>query len=527
MSSTQDAEVIVKPTVSIRSRIARMIAGGEWPVPTTPAKAPSKETTAAGTILPVIDRWSTKWFRTDSDRMVSYRDYDEIDDTVDEASNALDILAQETVGSPEKTSSSAPFVIEYPEERPSSQFENIVNQVIENLDFTSYLFDFTRRTVKYGDEFQQIVLDDTSFPTRFMGMPPESMYRNNDETGFLSGPQAFTQRDSEISPPLATFYPWQMVHLRYRASNHNPYGRALLYTARTSWRKWLSMEEALIDNWLTRAFARLLYYIDTTGMNDVEARDAVRKFKNQVADIETSDDPAQDREQGSLSVVRDIYVGKSSRRNADGSWSPSNTSVDVMDTSNAGFQNIEPVEYFRGKFLMNLRVLPSYLYLASKDDSRSDTVQKERAFARYVNYLRQTITPIITKPIYLALILRGYDPMKYPFVVSWPASSILDELDKSSTMFNYARAASVLRELQAIDPEFAAMDIMKMTPAQWKQVEKRIKENPPVSQLQAQAALNPTEPTAGGGAGQGRPSTKDGDSSVGADDRGSNASRPR
>ena len=498
---------VADPNQSLRARIAKRLAGKFWPAN---QDQPVANSTASGTVDTVINRWASTFMMADSNRIPAYVDYEEMDDTVEEVATGLDILSREAVGAPEKTGA-LPFTIEYPEDKPSAQFKNIVEQTLDNIRLDHYLPDIVRNMLLYGDEFQQIVWGLQSLmPKRLMGMPPDSMYRNEDVTGALSGPNAYEQKSADGAAPIATFYPWQICHLRWRESNHRPYGQSLLYTARTSWKKMIAMEEAMVINWLTRAFARLLFLIDVTGKDPKEAAAAVANFKNQVATGITQADPQENVESHVMTAATDLYLGKEYLMDKDGKYIASNTDVSVLDTSNAAFQNLDPIQYYRSKLLMSLRVLPTFLFLNTDISARSIIVQQERQYARTINFIRQVASQIVMQPAYTALMLNGLNPLKYKFVLSWPSSSILDELDKSSTMFNYARAANMLWTMGVADPEYSAIDIVGMSPAQWRQVSSRIEK-----QL---AALPPPTNDDNHNNPVGRPDAQNGEKSLGTDD---------
>ena len=500
---------VADPNMSLRGRLARRIAGKFWPAN---QDHPVANSTASGTVATAMNRWAATFMSPDPERIPAYTEYEEMDSSVEEVATGLDILARDAIGAQEKTGS-LPFTIEYPEDKPSAQFQNIVDRTVGNLQLDHYLPEIVRDMLLYGDEFQQIIWGLQSLmPQRLMGMPADSMYRNEDVTGALTGPNAFEQKSAEVAVPIATFYPWQICHLRWRESNHRPYGQSLLYTARTAWKKLTAMEEAMIINWLTRAFARLLFSIDVTGKDPIEADKAINAFKSQIATGITSDEPKENVERSVMTAATDLYLGKEYIMDKDGKYVKSNTDVSVLDTSNAAFSNLDPIYYYRSKLLMALRALPTFLFLNQDISARSIIVQQERQYARTINFIRQVTSQIVTQPVYTALILNGLNPLKYKFVLSWPSSSILDELDKSSTMFNYARAANMLWTMGVADPEYAATDIVGMSPAQWRLVSSRIEKQLAKVQAVPDDDDNQNNPV-------GRPDMQNGEKSLGTNDR--------
>ncbi|GAG49303.1 unnamed protein product, partial [marine sediment metagenome] len=93
----------------------------------------------------------------------------------------------------------------------------------------------------------------------------------------------------------------------------------------------------------TRAFARLLFIIDTTGKGPLEAAAAIEKFKSTLKTRQVATDTKGAQQ---ISVVKDIYIAKTFRTEG-GKVQPGLTDVKVLDTSNTGFWNLSAIEYYQ------------------------------------------------------------------------------------------------------------------------------------------------------------------------------------
>ncbi len=458
--------VLEKPTRMQRlaGAVAKRIAGKMWP------KAINTTTAGVGD----VDNWSwmRAFMRVDTERVDVYTDLETMDDTVDEVATSLDILSDNAVNA--ETGTHKSFHIVYPDESKASP---VVQQAIESMITRTRLeekiYGITRDLLKYGDNFQQVVVDKNFSIVRLMYMPPKSMNRNEDDQGALpSELGAFTQTRPRTQQVIASFYPWQIIHMRWNRSGGQLYGRSIGKTARTSWRKMQAMEEALVINWLTRAFARLLFTIDVTGKTPTQAKLAVAAFRRDLEKRKIAEG-VEGIEQ--LSVVKDIFLGQGFHTIA-GKAVQGLTNVQVLDTSSSGFSNLGPVEYYRNKVVMSLRVPPAYLGLEENINAKATLVQQDRRFARTIRRIQTTISlELIVPAIDLQLLLMGLDPTAISYLVTWPAVAISDVVQGSMALRNTAMADKIYKEMGIYDDEYIAVNHLHMTPMQFKEVSRRIR----------------------------------------------------
>ena len=337
-----------------RTRIARALAGKFWPEDT-------KDTTMGVAPEHEMSQWAYDTSSLGTKRFDIYRDMDRMDSTMPEISRALDILADNAINAPDGVKRS--FHIRYDEGVFISKGrQKIIEDCVRRTQLESKTYSFMRETVKYGESFIQPVVNSQAHISRLMYMNPFSMYRNEDEHGLLKtgkeqGEWAFEQYEPGTMRFIAGFYPFQMLHLRWGRSGMSRYGRAALESARYPFKKLQAMEEALVINWLTRAFARLMFQIDTTGMSPIEAAARVKEMK---AALTSRAVAAQQEGAHRLTTVQDLYVGNGYVNNG-GSWQKSLNDVSVLDTSNTGFWNIAAVEYWRTKLVTATGVPKAHL----------------------------------------------------------------------------------------------------------------------------------------------------------------------
>ncbi len=433
-----------------------------------PAKSAEAEaTTTAGVMDATFSRMFSDFFQISSERMAVYDDMEQMEVRMSEIGVGLDTLAECATISPD--GSQVNFRIEY-EAEPDERAKEVIDQVVEDSQLRQKSLAIAREVLLYGDKFLQVVVDRDLRVRRVMSMPVKSMHRNEDERGLLKdgpGEWAFEQRQEKTNLPIAGFYPWQIVHVRWARKGESKYGRPLLYSSRSDFKKLQAMEEALTVNWLTRAFARLLFMLDVTGKSEKEAQEVIKRFRDNLTKRKMQSGALEDEP---LSVIRDIFMGTG--YTPDGK--PLLQDVRVLDTSNAGFANLAPVEYYRSKVLMGVRVPRSYLGLEQDVNAKATLEQEEQQMARLLRWVQMLLSEAYTQVIDLGLLLAGFDPKEVAYRIVWPNPSRTDERVESETAKNYAQADEVFMRNHVVDNEWVAKKRLRMTDEEWDAVQERI-----------------------------------------------------
>lgn len=431
---------------------------------------------AAAEYLDDLDRAFEK---PPTDLLSIYQDMRDMDDSVVEVADPLDILSEAAMSpDPEQL---YPFRVVF--EKPNDRAEETVMLMFARLGITEILVELAREALLMGNEFRQIGISDEILVTELMYLAPETMRKQTDQFGrLLNEPKdpddpegwAFVQVINETFK--AGYYPWEIAHTRWGTRGGSLYGSPLFRTARWPWRKLIAMEDALVLNWLTRAFARLLFVLDVTGKSDLEARAYIAKFR---AELESQRVGGHSRTSQSLSLVRDIYLGRGYHE-LPGDIKEGLADVKVLDTSGSAFENMSPLEYYRGKILMSSRVPRAYLGLEDQINAKATLAMEDRQYARTIQTVQSVVGRTLSKVIDVELILNNIALESARHAILWYNPSRADVVDKAQAQSQFSQAAQRWVELGVVDPEFAATRYVGMTQAQWSEVSARL-------QAQAQA----------------------------------------
>jgi hypothetical protein len=438
-------------SASLRHRIARALLGQEWAI--VPA---SGSTSVTGFSTGKFKEWELSFYPVSRDRKELYADLEEMDNTVPEVGTALDILSDEAVHT-EDLHDNRSYEVFYQGNQPAGA-RAIIESTLERIGAKKKGYQIAREMLKYGDAFYQLVFDDDLNLIRLMWMPPATMRRNEDELGLLKrgnekGEFAFEQYTVDTQKFVAGFMAWQMLHLRWNHTGSSPYGRAVFYGARDPYKKLRAMEEALVINWLTRAFARLLFILDVTGMEGKAAEAYIDEFKKKLESKKIASGVLGDEV---LSVVKDIYIGRGWKDVGGGKPLESLNDVEVLDTSTTGFWNLNPIEYFQNKLFIACRVPKAYMGMERDVNAKATLQQQERRYGRAVRMIQWKLTDGLMDAVNLQLLVLGYDPRRVRWGLKWPNPSRVDELDQSRIRWNNARADKMYMELGVYDAEYVA-----------------------------------------------------------------------
>ena len=450
------------PISRIVYKVARWLDGS----PAYQPPPPSSDTSATGVGPEAFETVYDARTELAHERTTIYREMREIDLLMPEGARALDILADNAVNAPEGQFRS--FKLRFDDgPRVTKATQAIINAMVERTLLQEKVYPFARSALKYGDCFVQVVVDRQQRIVRLWDMPPESMVRNEDAVGLLKrgnkqGEWAFEQYEPDTSRFVAGFYPWQIQHLRWNRTGESKYGRPALLAARYPFRKLQAMEEALVINWLTRAFARLLFKLDVTGKSEVEARQYIQAFAKSFQSRSTSAD-AKGIER--LTVAKDIIIGTNYLQTGDGKWQEALNDVGVLDTSNTGFWNIAPLEYWRDKFLSATGVPRAHLGFEKEINSKSTLQWEDARFARTVRRVQMVMSEFINHVIAMELILHDIDPRSVTCTIEWPSPSTTDETDFATNAVNLAKAAEILAVQGIFDRDWIRQTLFKVSPS--------------------------------------------------------------
>jgi intein/homing endonuclease len=188
------------------------------------------------------------------DRRRRYREYEDMDG-YPEISSAFDIYADDC--SQENLDGTKWDIISEDE-----MARDEVSRLFDTINLDQYLWDIVRNTVKYGDNFIELVVDTKNIKKgiqRIKILNPNYIYRVENEFGYLkSFFQQIPAKDEWTSyggagpdienSQIIPLDPGQIVHFKLYTSDptHYPYGKSVAQSARQIYKSLKMMEDAML-----------------------------------------------------------------------------------------------------------------------------------------------------------------------------------------------------------------------------------------------------------------------------------------
>jgi len=333
------------------------------------------------------------------------------------SNSALDIYADNTIAGEEDNEKDR-FAIESEDENG----KKVLDDMNKRAEIDQAIWPISRDLCKYGDEFEEIVIDNANMVVRLKPLPENQIYRNQDKYGRLLEDKAFEQKDN-TGHVIAEFQPWQIVHFRNIVSRKIQYGRSILAPARRLFKQIQMIEDGMIVSRLSRAHMRYVHKVDVGELSPVEAEALVERVKRKTKKKRKINPHTGkfDVDSNPLTVEEDFFVA-------------------VRDGSPAGIERLEgqtnlgmikDVEYFQNKMFSVIKVPKSWLGLEKDVSAKAIITNQDVQFARTIRRVQNVGLKTGLRKIYdIGLLLQGYDLTKIEYSILFPAIKTIDEVRK-------------------------------------------------------------------------------------------------
>jgi len=291
----------------------------------------------------------------------------------------------------------------------STRVKGILEDLFFNrLDLHTSLPMWTRNTVKYGDNFVYLNINDQNGILGAKQMPNYEMDRN--EHGLME--MLTGQRSEEGSGDKTKFYwrggnvefnSWQIAHFRLLGDDRRiPYGTSMLEKARRIWKQLILSEDSMLVYRVTRAPERRVYKIYVGNIDDAD----VEAYVNTIADrfkrmpIVDPQTGQMDLRYNQLSNDQDYFIPVRSE-----------DAPNPIDTL-AGASNLDQIadiEYLRNNLFTALRVPKPFLGFDETTGEGKNLALQDIRFSRTINRIQQSMLQELNKIAIIHLYLLGFD----------------------------------------------------------------------------------------------------------------------
>lgn len=426
------------------------------------------------------------------DRKRRYKEYEDMDG-YPEIGSAFDVYADDC--SQENLDGSKWDIV-----TDDEVIKDEVANLFESIELDRYLWDITRNTVKYGDNFLELVLDLDDVKKgvqRIKILNPNFIYRVEDEFGYLEG---FFQEIPKIDnlttygsvgqqiedEQIIPLDPGQIVHFRLFSSDpsHIPYGKSIASGARSIYKSLKMMEDAMLIYRLARAPERRIFYIDTGSLPTTRAqehlKDQMNRFKKTKMFDRTTGNISENF--NPIAADEDFYIAVNGKS--------SGTKIETLPgADNLG--EVDDVKYFRDKLLAALKVPKDYI--VEKDqapDRKANLSQLDVKFARVINRIQKEIEIGLEAIAHRHLMIKGFPLNRIQKVkVKLPAPSDMARKRQLDLDEQKARVVSAVKMLGIFPMEKIYKEYYQLNDTQIEKIKDQLKaeQQDPVFQAMSMA----------------------------------------
>lgn len=358
------------------------------------------------------------------------------------------------------------------------------------LNVEHNLFGWCRNTIKYGDFFGYLDIDDELGVKNMIGLPVNEVERLEGEDTTNPNYIRFRWNNGAI-----VFENWQIAHFRLLGNDkYAPYGTAIVDGARRVWRQLEMMENAMMSYRIVRAPERRVFYIDVGGIAPADVEQFVKHVistmkEGQIIDPSTG---RVDLRYNPLSTEDDYYIPVRGPN--------SGTRIDPLP----GGQftgDIQDVAYIQAKLFLALKIPASYLsYGEGASEEKSSLAQKDVIFARTIQRYQRAMISELEKIALIHLYVlgfRGKDLLSFKLSLNNPSKiSELQELEHWKTKFDVAGSAAE----GFFSKRWLAEKLFGISEKELKQIERELYRDRAIGAELEQLGTPPEAGAGGGGA---------------------------
>jgi len=412
-----------------------------------------EQTTETGLALSYeeLQNLSSNFSFNDAERQANYGFYDHVDNNYAICSSALDLHADDAIQL--DFYKGKPFWIECEDEEVVRLGEAILYDTL-GLEEIRTSWSVIRDFCKYGDAFEEIIVDKTLGIVKVIGLPPQTMFVNvNPQLEIMNYKQEI-MGSATIARKGIPFNPWQISHLKIPGRNrHSIYGRSIFADAVRSLKMLEAIETSLLLQRLVRGTDRYLVNIPVDNLSDEKAQERVKQVAHTLRRKKFIDVKKGEFQSvlNAVGTTQDFFIPTREK---------GSISIDLLPTSNVQ-QHIDDVEYFQKKAVAALKIPPEFLsYLSEGQDRSKKLVNTDIRWARKIRRIQGIYRDHLDRIVrtHLMYILKREVP---DYKILFASVSALEEQAKLEALEIRASVAAALQDYFPI--KTILIDIFKLS----------------------------------------------------------------
>ncbi len=329
-------------------------------------------------------------------------------------------------------------------ESKDATINRMLTKMFDRIEIEKHLPTIARAIVKYGNDFERVVVDTVTnqvialdylnaYSIRIYDLPKFGRFYtfkfSNELT--LEGLSTFDyspvelenmiERGQRVHEQFVILDGWSVVHFRYRGKYRNDlYGYSLVESARSTWKRLIMIENAMLFRKLQRSISKYVFYVRTGQVQVADAMQKLRQFAMVMKRTKRLNELLNN-----VDVKYDMWVDD------DDFYIPvmdehDPTRIETLEGLN--YDSSEEVEYYLNKLFASLRIPKTYLSFEDVPANRSTLGTEDMRFAKSVISLQQVMQDGLRQICDLELLLHGIDPAKVKYELQMTSPSAIFEL---------------------------------------------------------------------------------------------------
>ncbi len=329
---------------------------------------------------------------------------------------------------------------------------------------STYLNIITRNACKYGDNYQEKVIDEDRGLIKVKELPEKSILVKFDIMGNVLGYiQNFVY--SSYTNAQVDFEPWQIHHLKIPGKMTSAiYGSSLLFDAITPIKKLEAIELAALLSRLSGAVDRYIFKIPVGKKAQPEAKQYINEIKQYLRRkrIINTEDGEFKSANDVMSAVEDLFIPQRESGSIE---------IDQLNKKGSMQDYSGDIDYFHKKEVASLKVPTQFLSMEDAMDSGKSPANVDLRFARRVRKVQNVVKKFATDcaDTHLKYVWYGKSA---PFEVLMNSVSQLEEQQALEAMELRYNLAGTMMDL--VPDEFIYTNILKFPEEEAKEIIKKM-----------------------------------------------------
>jgi len=351
--------------------------------------------------------------------------------------------------------------------------KNTINSLfITKLDLNNELWSIIYETIKLGDNFYEVIVDDYKKPKeikRIRYIDPRKIERI-DINGKLSHFKYINKRKTNVSPEQSQkLFPWQILHFKIENKETAPYGGSLLKSGMRTYDRLLMLEDVLLTYKISRAPERRVFYIDVGNLNPVEAKRFMTKMRNSYRTQSFIDEQGNiNKKANALSITSDIFVP--TREGSSG------TRIETLQggTAMGGGTEDPLLKHFKDKILRTMNIPPQYM--GDTSDKSHSLSQLDTKFGRFIERVQAQVIQTLNKLAALELFFKGYKKEDlHNFKIELTPPSNVKEITEIDIFNQRMTLIQTIQQLQMFPNEWIMKKILRFSDKEISDIDMQMK----------------------------------------------------